>query len=103
MSQRGKTRVELSLAAAPEHEVPLRLGGVDRGIAGSFSTRSCPRDNARRPWLGSRNAMAMLPPVKLFRAVLTRGEPMAIPPEPRQNGAVDVLPIVHGTYEEGND
>jgi hypothetical protein len=47
--------------------------------------------------------MAMLPPVKLFRAVLTRGEPMAIPPEPRQNGAVDVLPIVHGTYEEGND
>jgi D-alanine-D-alanine ligase len=52
-------------------------------------------------WLGSRNAMAMLSAGEAIQSALTNGEPMAILPEPRQNGTVDVFfPIVHGTYGE---
>jgi D-alanine-D-alanine ligase len=45
--------------------------------------------------------MAMLSAGEAIQAALTSGEPMAILPEPRQNGSVDVFfPIVHGTYGE---
>ena len=52
-------------------------------------------------WLASKNATAMLPAGEAIEAALKKGEPLAIAPEPSENGLVDVFfPIVHGTYGE---
>jgi D-alanine-D-alanine ligase len=52
-------------------------------------------------WLASKNATALLPAGEAIEAALKKGEPVAIAPEPRENGLVDVFfPIVHGTYGE---
>jgi D-alanine-D-alanine ligase len=52
-------------------------------------------------WLASKNATALLPAGEAIEAALKKGEPLAIAPEPRENGLVDVFfPIVHGTYGE---
>jgi D-alanine-D-alanine ligase len=52
-------------------------------------------------WLSPKNSVAMLPAGEAIQQALTKGEPLAMPPEPRNDGPVDVLfPIVHGTYGE---
>ena len=56
-------------------------------------------------WLGPGNAVSVLPPGEApgeaIKAALTRGQPMEIAPEPRQDAIVDVFfPIVHGTFGE---
>jgi D-alanine-D-alanine ligase len=103
MSQRGKTRVGVIFGGrSGEHEVSLRSAeSIIRSLDPSKYEVVPIAITHEGRWLGSQGAMAMLSAGEAIQAALTRGEPMAILPEPRQNGLVDVFfPIVHGTYGE---
>jgi D-alanine-D-alanine ligase len=103
MSKHRKTRVGVIFGGrSGEHEVSLRSAeSVIRSLDPSKYEVVPIAITHEGRWLGATNAMAMLPPGEAIEAALQRGEPMAVLPEPQQNGAVDVLfPIVHGTYGE---
>jgi D-alanine-D-alanine ligase len=103
MSQRGKTRVGVIFGGrSGEHEVSLRSAeSIMRSLdPAKYEVVPIAITHEGR-WLGSRNAMAMLSAGEAIQAALTSAEPMAVLPEPRENGPVDVFfPIVHGTYGE---
>src|SRR4030095_1689949 len=103
MSERKKTRVGVIFGGrSVEHEVSLRSAeSVIRSLDPSkYEVWRIAITHEGR-WLGAKDAMKMLSPGDAIQAALTRGAPMAVLPEPRQNGAVDVFfPIVHGTYGE---
>jgi D-alanine-D-alanine ligase len=103
MSEHRKTRVGVIFGGrSGEHEVSLRSAeSVIRSLDPSKYEVVPIAITHEGRWLGATKAMAMLPPVEAINAALTRGEPMAVLPEPEQNRTVDVLfPIVHGTYGE---
>lgn len=103
MSERKKTKVGVIFGGrSGEHEVSLRSAeSVIRSLDPSKYEVVPIAITHEGRWLGAKDAMKMLSPGDAIQAALTRGEPMAVLPEPRQNGAVDVFfPIVHGTYGE---
>jgi len=103
MSEHRKTRVGVIFGGrSGEHEVSLRSAeSVIRSLDPSKYEVVPIAITHEGRWLGATTAMALLPPGEAIKAALKRGEPMAVVPEPHQNGAVDVLfPIVHGTYGE---
>ena len=103
MSQRRKLRVGVIFGGrSGEHEVSLRSAeSIIRSLDPSKYEVVPIAITHKGRWLSSQNAMAMLSAGEAIEATLTRGEPMAILPEPRQDGPVDVFfPIVHGTYGE---
>jgi D-alanine-D-alanine ligase len=103
VNERKKTRVGVIFGGrSGEHEVSLRSAeSIIRSLdASKYDVVPIAITHEGR-WLASKNAVAMLPAGKAIEAALTKGEPLAIAPEPRENGVVDVFfPIVHGTYGE---
>lgn len=103
MSKGGKTRVGVIFGGrSGEHEVSLRSAeSIIRSLDPSKYDVVPIAITHEGRWLGSTNSIAMLSAGEAIQAALTRGEPMAVLPEPRTNGTVDVFfPIVHGTYGE---
>jgi D-alanine-D-alanine ligase len=103
MSKDKKTRVGVIFGGrSGEHEVSLRSAeSVIRSLDPSRYDVVPIAITHEGRWLGSRDAMKMLSPGEAIQAALKKGEPMAVVPEPQQNGSVDVFfPIVHGTYGE---
>jgi D-alanine-D-alanine ligase len=103
MSKRGKTRVGVIFGGrSGEHEVSLRSAeSIIRSLDPSKYDVVPIAITHEGRWLGSSNSVAMLSAGEAIQGALTRGEPMAVLPEPRANGGIDVFfPIVHGTYGE---
>jgi D-alanine-D-alanine ligase len=103
MSKGGKTRVGVIFGGrSGEHEVSLRSAeSIIRSLDPSKYDVVPIAITHEGRWLGSTNSIAMLSAGEAIQAALTRGEPMAVLPEPRTNGTVDVFfPNVHGTYGE---
>jgi D-alanine-D-alanine ligase len=103
MSKPGKTRVGVIFGGrSGEHEVSLRSAeSIIRSLDPSKYDVVPIAITHEGRWLGSTNSIAMLSAGEAIQQALTRGEPMAVLPEPRHNGTVDVFfPIVHGTYGE---
>lgn len=103
MSERKKTRVGVIFGGrSGEHEVSLRSAeSIMRSLDPSKYDVVPIAITHEGRWLGSKDAVKMLTPGDAIQAALKGAEPMAVLPEPRQNGAVDVFfPIVHGTYGE---
>ena len=85
-----------------EHEVSLRSAeSIIRCLDSSkYDVRPIAITHEGR-WLGSGNAVALLPAGEAIADVLANGSPMTLVPEPREDGPIDVFfPIVHGTYGE---
>jgi D-alanine-D-alanine ligase len=103
MSGTRKARVGVIFGGrSGEHEVSLRSAeSIIRSLdASKYDVVPIAITHEGR-WLASNSAVAMLPAAKAIEAVLTKGEPLSIAPEPRENSLVDVFfPIVHGTYGE---
>lgn len=103
MSTHKKARVGVIFGGrSGEHEVSLRSAeSIIRSLDPSKYDVVPIAITHEGRWLTAKNAVAMLPAGKAIEAALTKGEPLAIAPEPRENGLVDVFfPIVHGTYGE---
>ena len=103
MSKDKKTRVGVIFGGrSGEHEVSLRSAeSVIRSLDPSRYDVVPIAITHEGRWLGSRDAVKMLSAGEAIQAALKKGEPMAVVPEPQQNGSVDVFfPIVHGTYGE---
>ena len=103
MSKRGKTRVGVIFGGrSGEHEVSLRSAeSIIRSLDPSKYEAVPIAITHEGRWLGSTNSMAMLSAGEAIQDALTKGEPMAVLPEPRANTDLDVFfPIVHGTYGE---
>ena len=101
--QQKKTRVGVIFGGrSGEHEVSLRSAeSVIRALDPAKYEVVPIAITPEGRWLSSKNAAALLSPGEAIQQALTDGEPMAISPEPRGDGPVDVLfPIVHGTYGE---
>ena len=103
MSKRGKTRVGVIFGGrSGEHEVSLRSAeSIIKSLDPSKYEVVPVAITHEGRWLGSKNSIAMLSAGEAIQTALTRGEPMAVLPEPRSKADVDVFfPIVHGTYGE---
>ena len=103
MSKQKKTRVGVIFGGrSGEHEVSLRSAeSVIRALDPSKYEVVPIAITQEGRWLSSKNSMALLSAGEAIQQALAGEESMAISPEPRGNGPVDVLfPIVHGTYGE---
>lgn len=85
-----------------EHEVSLRSGeavlkSLDPSLYEVVPIAIAPDGR----WLGSRQSLDMLSPAEAVQSALTSGISVAMTPEPRERGIVDVFfPVLHGTYGE---
>ncbi len=84
-----------------EHEVSLRSAESVIRALDPAKYEAVPIAITREGrWLSTKNAEALLSAGEAIAQALT-GDSIAIPPEPRGDGPVDVVfPIVHGTYGE---
>jgi D-alanine-D-alanine ligase len=102
VSKQKKTRVGVIFGGrSGEHEVSLRSAeSVIRALDPAKYEVVPIAITQEGRWLSSKKAVAMLSAGDAIKQALA-GESMAISPEPRGDGPVDVLfPIVHGTYGE---
>ena len=103
MSKQKKTRVGVIFGGrSGEHEVSLRSAeSVIRALDPAKYEVVPIAITQEGRWLSSKNSVAMLSAGEAIKQALAGEESMAISPEPRGDGPVDVLfPIVHGTYGE---
>src|SRR6185436_14405433 len=103
VSKQKKTRVGVIFGGrSGEHEVSLRSAeSVIRALDPAKYEVVPIAITQEGRWLSSKKAVAMLSAGETIQHALAGEQSMAISPEPRSDGPVDVLfPIVHGTFGE---